>query len=40
MKDLEEILEDVERRICAACEKAGRSRDEVEIVAVTKTHGE
>ena len=40
MKYLEEILEDVERRICAACEKAGRSRDEVEIVAVTKTHGE
>ncbi|MFA7256886.1 MAG: YggS family pyridoxal phosphate-dependent enzyme [Kiritimatiellales bacterium] len=30
-------LEVVERRICAACEKAGRKRDEVKLVAVSKT---
>ena len=39
MRDLGEILSDVRRRIDAACERAGRSPGEVEIVAVTKTHG-
>ncbi|GLX68276.1 YggS family pyridoxal phosphate-dependent enzyme [Paenibacillus glycanilyticus] len=29
-------IEEVERRISAACEKSGRSRDEVNIIAVTK----
>ncbi len=29
-------LEAIEQRICAACEKAGRSRDEVRLVAVSK----
>lgn len=32
-------LEEVEAKISAACAKAGRLRDEVKIVAVTKTHG-
>ena len=32
-------LEAVEAKIAEACAKAGRSRDEVKIVAVTKTHG-
>ena len=39
MRDLGEILSEVRGRIAAACERAGRSADEVEIVAVTKTHG-
>ena len=39
MRDLSEILEEVRDRIAAACERAGRSPDDVEIVAVTKTHG-
>ncbi len=30
-------LENVERRIAAACEKAGRSRDSVRLLAVSKT---
>ncbi len=30
-------LEAVEKRICAACERAGRKRDEVKLVAVSKT---
>jgi PLP dependent protein len=33
---LEQNLEMVERRICAAAERAGRSRDEITLVAVTK----
>ncbi len=32
-----ENLAEVEKRICAACERAGRSRDEVTLVAVSKT---
>ena len=39
MRELSEILEEVKGRIAAACERAGRSPDDVEIVAVTKTHG-
>ena len=39
MRDLGEILSGVRRRIDAACERARRSPEEVEIVAVTKTHG-
>ena len=39
MRDLSEILDEVQRRIAAACSRAGRSPDDVEIVAVTKTHG-
>ena len=39
MKELNVILDDVRGRIAAACTRAGRSPDEVEIVAVTKTHG-
>ena len=39
MRDLGEILSEVRGRIDAACARAGRSPDEVEIVAVTKTHG-
>ena len=39
MRDLNEILEDVNQRVAAACARAGRDPAEVEIVAVTKTHG-
>lgn len=39
MKELGLILEEVRGRIAAACRRAGRSPDDVEIVAVTKTHG-
>ena len=39
MKDLAEILGGVKAKIAAACERSGRSPGEVEIVAVTKTHG-
>ena len=39
MRDLAEILSEVRGRVDAACARAGRSPDEVEIVAVTKTHG-
>jgi hypothetical protein len=38
-RDFAETLADVKRRIAAACARAGRSPDDVEIVAVTKTHG-
>ena len=31
-------LEKVEQRIAAACEKAGRARDEVTLLAVSKTN--
>lgn len=34
---IKENLEDIEARISAACEKAGRVRDEVKLVAVSKT---
>ena len=39
MRDLGEILAEVRGRIDAACARAGRDPAEVEIVAVTKTHG-
>lgn len=38
-KSLEKTLEGVRERIAAACARAGRNPDDVEIVAVTKTHG-
>ena len=40
MKELGEILEGVRAKIEAACRRAGRDPAEVEIIAVTKTHGE
>ena len=39
MRELIDILEDVNGRIRAACDRAGRNPEDVEIVAVTKTHG-
>ena len=39
MRDLGEILAEVRSRIDAACARSGRSVDDVEIIAVTKTHG-
>ena len=39
MKELKEILGEVNAKIAAACARAGRDPSEVEIVAVTKTHG-
>ena len=39
MKPLADILAEVEANIASACAKAGRNREDVEIVAVTKTHG-
>ena len=39
MKDFSDILNEVKSRIDAACARAGRDPGEVEIVAVTKTHG-
>ena len=39
MKPLEEILQEINAKIADACSKAGRDPAEVEIVAVTKTHG-
>lgn len=39
MEDLKTILARVRGRITAACERVGRDPSEVEIVAVTKTHG-
>ena len=39
MKDFNEILEGVKAKIAAACQRAGRDPGEVEIIAVTKTHG-
>jgi len=39
MKPFADILAEVEASISAACDRAGRRREDVEIVAVTKTHG-
>ena len=39
MKPIETILEEVKSRIEAACKRAGRDPAEVEVIAVTKTHG-
>jgi len=38
LPDLARRVRDVEERIVRACEKAGRGRSEVTLVAVTKTH--
>ncbi len=39
MRDLNEILAEVQNKIAQACVHANRNPAEVEIVAVTKTHG-
>jgi pyridoxal phosphate enzyme (YggS family) len=39
MRDFSEILNEVRGKIAAACERAGRDAGEIEIIAVTKTHG-
>ena len=39
MRPLEDILAEIDGRIAAAAEKSGRARGDVEIGAVTKTHG-
>lgn len=39
MRDFDEILTEVRARVDAACKRVGRNPDDVEIVAVTKTHG-
>ena len=39
MKELNEILTEVRAKIDAACARVGRDPEEVEIIAVTKTHG-
>lgn len=38
-RDLNEVLAEVRAKISAACGRSGRNPDDVEIVAVTKTHG-
>ena len=35
---IKENLENVERRICEACERSGRKREDVTLVAVSKTY--
>ena len=40
MREVGEILVEVRERIAAACARSGRDPGEVEIIAVTKTHGE
>lgn len=39
MKPLNEILDEINRNILKACEKSGRKKEDIEIIAVTKTHG-
>ena len=39
MREFGEVLEGVKAKIEAACKRAGRDPSEVEIIAVTKTHG-
>ena len=39
MKPFDEILAEVRARVAAACKRAGRDPSEVEVIAVTKTHG-
>lgn len=36
---IKENYREIEKRVCAAAEGAGRSRDEITLMAVTKTHG-
>lgn len=38
-RDFSEILSEVRAKIAAACARSGRSVDDVQILAVTKTHG-
>ena len=40
MKAISDILADIHLKIDAACKRTGRDKNEVEIIAVTKTHGE
>lgn len=37
MSEIADNLDDVERRICEACKRAGRDRSEVTLIAVSKT---
>ena len=39
MRDLSDILAEVNANIADACAKSGRRPDDVEVIAVTKTHG-
>lgn len=39
MKPFDEILSEVRGKIAAACARSGRHLDDIEIIAVTKTHG-
>ena len=39
MTELAEILKNVRGKIAAACKRVGRNPEDVEIIAVTKTHG-
>jgi pyridoxal phosphate enzyme (YggS family) len=39
MRQLNEILSEVRGKIAAACARSGRNVQDVEIIAVTKTHG-
>ena len=39
MIDLGPMAREIEARIAAACARSARSRDEITLVAVTKTHG-
>lgn len=38
-RDFNEILSEVKSKIASACERSGRKVEDVQIVAVTKTHG-
>ena len=37
MEFIKQNLAEVEERICAACKRAGRAREEVTFIAVSKT---
>ena len=39
MKEFNLILDEVKAKVASACARAGRDPGEVEIIAVTKTHG-
>ncbi|AQT67526.1 pyridoxal phosphate enzyme, YggS family [Anaerohalosphaera lusitana] len=39
MSEIADRLEKIEQNICAACERAGRTRESVKLVVVTKTVG-
>ena len=39
MRQFDEILGEVRGKIAAACERSGRNPEDIEIIAVTKTHG-